>query len=72
MKSPFTISPFLASGGAGPVFAVNDKIIGKTVWRFEKATGKHRSEQQAEDFGGMVTHVADNAHDATIAQSSKL
>ena len=53
LKSPFTISPYLASGATGLVFAVSDRIVVKTVWRFENPTGLSCSEQQADSFEGM-------------------
>lgn len=52
VRTPFTISRYLASGATGLVFEVSDKIVVKTVWRFENNAGKDH-QQEADSFEGM-------------------
>ena len=52
VKSPFTISRYLASGATGLVFEVSDEIVVKTVWRYENNAGKDH-QQKADSFEGV-------------------
>lgn len=57
LKSPFTNSRYLASGATGLVFEVSDKIVVKTVFRFENNAFKdHR--QEADSCEGMKRESA--------------
>lgn len=50
--SPFLKFPYLNEGGTGIVFAVSDKIVVKTVWRFDNINEQWR-EQQEDSIVGL-------------------
>jgi hypothetical protein len=52
LSSPFLVSPYLAEGGTGVLFAVSDKIIVKTLWKFDFPHESFR-EQETDSLRGL-------------------
>jgi serine/threonine protein kinase len=50
--SPFLVSPYLADGGTGVLFAVSDKIVVKTLWKFDIPHESFR-EQETDSVRGL-------------------
>lgn len=55
--SPFLIFPYLNEGGTGIVFAVSDRIVVKTVWRFDNLNEQWH-EQQKDSIAGLKKESA--------------
>ncbi len=52
LSSPFLVSPYLAEGGTGILFAVSDKIVVKTLWKFDILHESFR-EQETDSLRGL-------------------
>ncbi len=52
LSSQFLISPYLAEGGTGVLFAVSDKIAVKTLWKFDIYHESFR-EQEIDSVKGL-------------------
>lgn len=52
LRSPFLVSPHLADGATGILFSVSDKIVVKTVWRFDNINESYL-QQQTDSLVGL-------------------
>ena len=52
LSSPFLVFPYLAEGGGGVLFSINDDIAVKTVWNSDNITLEY-VEQQKDSIAGI-------------------
>jgi hypothetical protein len=57
LSSPSMIFPYLAGGGGVVLFAVNDKIVVKTVWKFDPISPEY-VDQQKDSIPGAVARCS--------------